>query len=266
MASAQYYGFASAATSHVGSVRKHNEDSWLDRGDIGLWVVADGMGGHQAGDVASRMIVESLGRLGAPADAVRFLQDVRTILGETNDRLLEEANRRGHGTVIGSTVVCLLAHGSHFACLWAGDSRLYRFRDGVLEQISRDHSQVQDMVDAGMLTAEEAESHPLANVITRAVGTQPDLVLDKVSDRLAANDIFLLCSDGLSKMVPDREVAAVLSVEPVGRIPDALIRLALAHGGKDNVTVIAVQVEDEVTVVPGKSALAEPTGDLEPIA
>jgi serine/threonine protein phosphatase PrpC len=246
------FGFASAAATHVGSVRKHNEDACLDRLDIGLWVVADGMGGHEAGDVASRTIVDTLAAVPAPADAGSFLADVRAALAQANDRLLSEARRRGPDAVIGSTVVALLAHASHFACLWAGDSRLYRFRGGVLERVTRDHSQVQEMVDAGALTEEEAERHPLANIITRAVGTHSDLTLDKVTDRLAANDLFLLCSDGLSKMASDSEIAAVLTAAPVARIPGMLIDLALSHGGKDNVTVVAVRVEeDEATIRPG---------------
>lgn len=263
MAPSSPFGFASAAATHVGMVRKHNEDACLDRGDIGLWVVADGMGGHEAGDVASGMIVEMLDAMPAPVDAGSFLAQVRTTLAETNERLLEEAQRRGPDAVIGSTVVVLLAHGSHFACLWAGDSRLYRFRGGTLEQVTRDHSQVQEMVDAGVLSEEEAERHPLANIITRAVGSQPDLELDKVTDRLAANDLFLLCSDGLSKMVPEGEIAAVLAVEPIAHIPGKLVDLALAYGGKDNVTVVVVQVEEEVTIRPGDVAIAQPAGDME---
>jgi len=133
----------------------------------------------------------------------------------------------------------------------------------VLTQVTRDHSEVQDMVDAGTLTAEEAEHHPLSNIITRAVGTQPDLALDKISEPLAANDIFLLCSDGLSKMAPESEIAAVMRTEPIARIPQKLIELALSHGGKDNVTVVVVQVEDEVTLRPGDVALGRPIGDLE---
>jgi serine/threonine protein phosphatase PrpC len=263
MAPSSPFGFASAAGTHVGMVRKHNEDACLDRGDIGLWVVADGMGGHEAGDVASGMIVAMLGAVSEPADAGSFLAQVRATLSETNERLIDEAQRRGPDAVIGSTVVVLLAHGSHFACLWAGDSRLYRFRSGVLEQVTRDHSQVQEMVEAGMLTEEEAERHPLANIITRAVGSQPDLVLDKVTDRLVANDLFLLCSDGLSKMVPETDIAAVLAVEPIAHIPAKLIELALAHGGKDNVTVVVVQVEEEITLRPGDVSMAQPVGDME---
>jgi len=236
------FTIASAAATHVGNVRKVNEDSCLERPDLGLWVVADGMGGHQAGDVASRLIVDRLGALAAPRDAGNFIAEVRARLGEANRELIEEAARRGGSAVIGSTVVALLCFGAFFAALWAGDSRLYRVRDGVLQQLTRDHSQVQEMVDAGLLTAEAAEHHPYANVITRAVGTSAGLELDKVTDRLAADDLFILCSDGLSKMVPDDEIAAIAARASLDELPQALVSAALANGGKDNVTVIAVQI------------------------
>ena len=242
MASPSDFAIASTALTHVGSVRKHNEDACLERPDIGLWVVADGMGGHQAGDVASRTIVESLAAIPVPSDAGSFIAEVRARLKESNQQLLEEAQRRGGDAVIGSTVVALLAHGAFFAALWAGDSRLYRLRGGVLQQLTRDHSQVQEMVDAGLLAPEAAERHPYANVITRAVGTSPALELDKVTDRLATGDIYLLCTDGLSKMVSDDEIAAILRDAPFGEVGEALIDAALARGGKDNVTAITVRV------------------------
>ena len=242
MASSVAFAIASTALSHVGSVRRHNEDACLERPDIGLWVVADGMGGHQAGDLASRTIVDSLAAFPAPSDAGSFIAEVRARLKESNQLLLDEAQRRGGNAVIGSTVVALLAHGAFFAVLWAGDSRLYRLRGGVLQQLTRDHSQVQEMVDAGLLAPEAAERHPYANVITRAVGTSPNLELDKLTDRIAAGDIYLLCTDGLSKMVSDEEIAAILRNTPPDDVAEALIDAALAHGGKDNVTAITVRI------------------------
>jgi serine/threonine protein phosphatase PrpC len=246
MSQRSVFEIESASGTHVGGVRKHNEDACLDRPDLGLWVVADGMGGHQAGDVASRLIIDSLGTMATPTDAVSFITEVRTRLKDSNSRLLEEARSRGADAVVGSTVVALLAFGAFFACLWAGDSRLYRYRKGEFLQLSRDHSQVQEMVDAGMLTPEAAEHHPYANVITRAVGTAPELELDKLTDRLAPDDIYLLCSDGLSKMVSDDEIADILHRSPLMKAPQALIEAALARGGKDNVTVITVQIGDRV--------------------
>jgi serine/threonine protein phosphatase PrpC len=235
------FALSSAMATHVGAVRRHNEDAGLDRREIGLWAVADGMGGHAAGEVASQLIVDSLSAIEAPADPGGFLAEVRTRLSNANLKLIEEAARRGT-PVVGSTVVVLLAHGEFFACLWAGDSRLYRLRNGELRRLTRDHSQVWEMVEAGVLDEAAAEHHASANIITRAVGAQPDLVLDKVSDRLAADDLFLLCTDGLSKMVPDREIAELLRGAPLPLIPEALIAAALARGGRDNVTVVVVRI------------------------
>jgi serine/threonine protein phosphatase PrpC len=236
------FALESAGATDVGSVRRINEDAWLGRPDIGLWAVADGMGGHQAGDVASREVIDRLTDLRITNDASDLLAAVRSAIDAANRALRAEAARRDAGTVIGTTVVALMAHGGHFACLWAGDSRLYRWRQGGLEQLSHDHSHVQDMVDAGVLTAQEAERHPMANVITRAVGTQDSLALDQISDALAPGDIFLVCTDGLSKMVPEPEIAAILGRNAIADQPAALIEAAIAHGGADNVTAVVVGV------------------------
>ncbi len=242
MTSSAAFALASAGGSSVGAVRKINEDAWVARPDIGLWAVADGMGGHQAGDVASRTVVDRLGDVAPPADAAGLLRGVEEAVGRANHALREEARQRDHGTMIGTTVVAFMAHGGHFACLWAGDSRLYRWRSGALAQLSRDHSHVQDMIDAGILSAAEAEHHPMANVITRAVGTHDTLTLDRVTDALAAGDIFLLCTDGLTKMVPDLEIAGILQSTTLAEQPAALIAAAMAHGGADNVTAVVVGV------------------------
>jgi serine/threonine protein phosphatase PrpC len=223
-------------------VRKHNEDSYLSRPEIGLWVVADGMGGHQAGDVASQAIVHSLEQMDDPVDGVQFIREVRQRLAEVNEQLMAEAATRGNGAVIGSTVVALLAFGSYFACVWAGDSRLYRLRDGTFLQMNRDHSQVQEMVDAGLLEPELAESHPLGNVITRAVGVHENLELDKVTDQLIPGDVFLLCSDGLSKTADGPDIARILAETELAEAPQRLVDAALQAGGNDNVTVIAIQI------------------------
>jgi protein phosphatase/serine/threonine-protein phosphatase Stp1 len=179
--------------THNGTKRKHNEDTWVDRPDLGIWAVADGAGGHQAGEVASGMIAEALDSLPPGLSAPELLGAVRARIAETHRALREEAARRGGNTMIASTLVALLARGEHFACLWAGDSRAYMVRDGEMRQITKDHSLVQELVDSGTIAAEDAESHPHANIITRAVGADiDDLVLDKVSGRLQHGDRFLL--------------------------------------------------------------------------
>jgi serine/threonine protein phosphatase PrpC len=243
------FAVASAADTDVGLVRKQNEDAFLDRPDIGLWVVADGMGGHQDGRLASTSIVDALASLPEPTDGTSFIGEVRARLTEVNQQLVATAAAREGHVVIGSTVVAFMTFGHFFACLWAGDSRLYQFRRGQLTQVTRDHSQVQEMVDAGLLSPDQAESHPLGNVITRAVGVAPVLELDKVTDPLEQDDLFLLCSDGLFKGMSDEQVALVLGEAPFETIPRTLIDTAMAGGSKDNVTAVVVRIGPEKTAV-----------------
>jgi serine/threonine protein phosphatase PrpC len=160
-----------------------------------------------------------------------------------NDQLQQEAVQQGGDRLSASTVVTLLVFGQHFACAWAGDSRLYLVRDYRLRQISRDHSEVQEMVDHGVLTPEEARTHPRANVVTRAVGAHDALQIDKVQDRVRHDDIFLLCSDGLTKMIEDREIAALLGGDrPIEMSVEMLVDKTLERGATDNVTVVGVQL------------------------
>jgi len=229
--------FQSWAVSHPGAVRSHNEDSFVDRPDLGLWAVADGAGGHDAGEVASGMLKEALDAIPPGLSASELLAQVRLKVEDVHHSLREEAARRGPHSVIASTLVVLLARDGHFACLWAGDSRVYLLRDGTLAQVTRDHSLVQELVDAGAISAAEAEGHPRANVITRAVGAAEALELDKVSDRLAVGDRFLLCSDGLNKTLSDAELGGMLA-DPGPA--DRLVAEALARRASDNITVVAV--------------------------
>ncbi len=233
--------FRSSAMTHPGAKRKHNEDSYVDRPDLGLWAVADGAGGHEAGEVASHMIATALDAIPAGLPASEMLARVRLAVDETHQALRTEAERRGPGILVASTVVVMLARGEHFACLWAGDSRAYLLRGGELRQITRDHSLVQELIEAGAIEPHEAENHPRANVITRAVGAElDDFVLDKVSDRLQPGDRFLLCSDGLCKTLSADELAALLGASN-GVSPQAMIDAALARSVSDNVTAVTVE-------------------------
>ena len=170
--------------------------------------------------------------------AAEMLAQVRLRIDAVHRDLQARAAAAGPGRIIATTIVVLLARGGHFACLWAGDSRAYRLRDGALERLTRDHSVVQDLVQAGLIDDGDAEAHPQANVITRAVGAHGDLELDKVSARIAPGDLFLLCSDGLFKALPEAGIAAVLAT---GGGPDGLVAAALAQGARDNVTALAVR-------------------------
>jgi serine/threonine protein phosphatase Stp1 len=227
----------SSAATHPGAIRPRNEDNLLDRADLGLWAVADGAGGHGSGEVASAAIIEALDSIPPGLSAAEMLAQVRLRLAGVHAALQAQAEARGTGGIIASTVVVLLLRGAHFAALWAGDSRIYLLRGGALHRITHDHSLVQEMVDAGTLSAEAAEAHPHANIITRAVGAEGPLELDKVADRLYAGDRFLLCSDGVFKELPEAEITACL-IE--GTDAQALVERAIAAGGRDNVSVVLV--------------------------
>jgi len=244
----QVFHYTSAALSDVGRVRSLNEDSFLDRPDIGLWVVADGMGGHDAGDFASGLIVERLDKLQPPSSARSFLNEVKRLLIEVNDELRRRAQALGEDCVIGSTVVAFLIYGRHYACLWAGDSRIYRLHRGRLQRLTRDHSYVQEMIDSGVLTPDEAAEHPQGNVITRAVGAAEELRLDSDYAELMDEDIVMLCSDGLSGAVDDVEICQLLREKLVDECPTALVNLALDKGSTDNVTVVVLKVSEDSTV------------------
>jgi serine/threonine protein phosphatase PrpC len=243
------FSVASAAATDAGAVRKHNEDAFLTRPEIGLWVVADGMGGHNDGRLASNAIVEALADIPEPTDGLSFIGEVRARIAAVNQRLLSIAAERGEGQVIGSTVVALMTFGRFFACLWAGDSRLYQLRRGQLHQVTRDHSQVQEMVDAGLLAPYQADNHPLGNIITRAVGVHPVLHLDKITDPLEQDDIFLLCSDGVTKVVDDGALTKILTETQLSAVPQTLIQAALDAGSKDNITAVVIRIGPEKTVV-----------------
>lgn len=228
---------ASHAATHAGAVRPRNEDALLERPDLGLWAVADGAGGHGAGDVASAAIVAALQVIPPGLSAAELLAQVRLRLQAVHAELQEEAERRGPGRILASTVVVMLARGDHFAMLWAGDSRGYLLRQGMLTRVTRDHSLVQELVDQGTLREEEAESHPQANVITRAIGAHGELELDKVSGRIAEGDRFLLCTDGLFKTIAEAEITAMLAA---GADASAIVTEAVGRGARDNVSAVGV--------------------------
>jgi len=234
--------WSSTSRTDVGMVRELNEDALLDRPAIGLWVVADGMGGHTAGDVASQMIRDRLAEIEAPESLSSFVDTVEGRLMEVNATLREMASR-GEQQTIGSTVVALLAHGRHAVCLWAGDSRAYRLRDQRLEQVSEDHALVQELVAKGVLTPEQAAGHPQANLVTRAVGAGDLLLVDAEIVELRAGDRFLLCSDGLDKELSAADIGELLGRRDGGNASEALVDLALERGSRDNVSVVAVEID-----------------------
>jgi serine/threonine-protein phosphatase Stp1 len=228
------------ARTNVGMVRKVNEDSVLSAPEIAIWAVADGVGGHQAGDFASQTLMAKLHDLPAAQPVDDKVAGIRKVIEDHHEYLRDVASERG-GDTIATTIVALTIDGWHYHCQWAGDSRLYLRRDGTLTRISHDHSYVQDLVDQGLWKAEEAESHPRANVITSAVGAGDKIRIDKRDGGVMPGDIFLICTDGLTRMVPEAKINQTLAGQSLGAVADELIALALAAGGRDNVSVVLVR-------------------------
>jgi protein phosphatase len=235
--------WSSAARTDVGLVRSRNEDAVLDRPDRRMWAVADGMGGHAHGDLASNMAVEALALLPTPGELQQAVSGARAQLLAVNRALLAEAAAR-QLTVIGSTVVLLLAGGRSAACLWAGDSRIYLSRGGSLLQLTRDHNQFEELQARNNLTSAEALAWPGGNMITRALGAAEVLELEEIQVQVSDGDLFLLCSDGLSNAVSPEAMFTALASRDCGRAADALLALALANGGRDNISVIVVRADD----------------------
>jgi len=235
--------WSSYAISNTGRVRKHNEDSMLDRPEIGLWAVADGMGGHAKGDVASQMIVESLKNIHEGTSLARYVDDIEDSIISVNKSLVEKARESVKKVTIGSTVVILLAYDKYCVYIWAGDSRLYRLRGRKLQQITTDHSQVEQYVEQGLISREDALKHPHGNMITRAVGATDELYLDMDMQEMVSGDRYLLCSDGLTKHIPDHDIEQFLASGNPQECCTQLVNTTLERGAVDNVTAIVIDIE-----------------------
>lgn len=236
--------FECVSRTHVGLRRKINEDSvFVDTGR-GLWAVADGMGGHEAGEVASAMVTDALRRLPEADDLDELAERAVETIGDVNRALIELArsNGREDAGTIGTTVVGLAIADGAFRCFWMGDSRAYRLRDGEIVRITHDHSLVQELVDAGMLKPEEAEAHENANLITRAVGVAEKAEVEIVSGDVRTGDQFLLASDGLTRLVGDDELTAELERGSPDEAADHLIQTVLGRGAPDNVSLVIVKL------------------------
>lgn len=236
--------FSSAGRTDTGKLRSHNEDAVLIRDDVGLWVVADGLGGHSAGDYASRMIVERLGHLRRPDNVFDFIETIEDTLDSINAELRRTAAQRGVD-LIGSTVALLIHHRDYMLCGWVGDSRVYCFDDGQLRQATRDHAHGvdNDMTHVGPKDGERPPPQPGGGVLTRAIGAEERLFVDWVVAARRPGMQFLLCSDGVNKEMTDRELEAAFRADTT---PPTLIgtifETSLARGARDNVSAIVVRI------------------------
>ena len=224
----------SVARSHVGLVRAINEDRVFDCPERSVWAVADGMGGHAGGDLAAQAVVDRLRGLTAGDRTLRFT-DMLVALGQANGDIRQRNDRLRISA--GATVVAAMIDSATAHIAWAGDSRAYRLRDGTLDLLTHDHSVVQELVDAGLLSADRAESHPQSHVVTRALGVDDDPRLQTVSVRLKPGDRLLLCSDGLSRSLAATDAAG----ETIDTLADRMLANALARDGSDNVSLIILE-------------------------
>ncbi|MEN8175577.1 MAG: protein phosphatase 2C domain-containing protein [Pseudomonadota bacterium] len=230
------------AESHIGTARENNEDALSVRSELGLWVVADGMGGAAAGEVASALAVEEIvARVARGEGLVEAIQGAH--------RAILAAPARGRGSVgMGTTVVALRLHPNSYELAWVGDSRAYLFREGKLRQLSRDHSLVQSMVDRGEITPQEARFHPHRNIITRVLGAleSTGVMSERVGGTTHRGDVLLLCTDGLNGEIDDETISAVLSAaEGPQKAAERLVEAALSAGGQDNITALVVAVDQD---------------------
>ncbi len=229
----------STGLSDIGYVRTVNEDAHLDARENNLWVVADGMGGHSFGDKASQTIIEQLVDFRPGADMANDIQDLERRIITANS----ECRRMAEGSVMGSTVAALYASDPYCFFLWAGDSRIYRYRGGELTQVTEDHSLVQELVSMGELKREDMERHPSSHIITRAVGVHTELQLEIQYALVEPGDRYLICSDGLYKDLTAAEIATGMGGASIELAVRSLVDHALQRGGSDNTTAIVIQAE-----------------------
>jgi serine/threonine protein phosphatase PrpC len=244
--------FQSGASTHPGKVRSLNEDAYLVHPRSGLWAIADGMGGHDAGQLASSTIIETLRAIGPADSAADLLARCESGVVEANGALKRLATERG-SAIVGATVAVLLTFEENYACVWSGDSRIYRIRDGTIAQLSRDHTEIQDLIETGLITAEEGRLSPRRNIVTRAIGVYDAPELEIEYGALAGDDIFVLCSDGLTAHVEDHEIYHCVVNRIAQEACNLLVELALERGGFDNITVIVVRYRPQ----PRAGSLAE---------
>ncbi|MEJ0065099.1 MAG: protein phosphatase 2C domain-containing protein [Caulobacteraceae bacterium] len=248
--------FFEAHASHPGAVRSENEDAFLARGGEGFWLVADGMGGLDDGQWASRTLAMELAEAPFSGDLERDAATVAEVIRHANFVIFKESTERKNH--MGSTAVALLVRGARFAVVWAGDSRLYLWRDGALSQVTVDHTQVQQMVDAGYLTKREAHDHPMSHVLARAVGTQAELETETLVGDVRAGDLFLLCSDGLPRVLEDEEIGREVEAgNPVAMV-ERMLAIALERGSPDNVTIMTIGCVDPAGAMAGAMAARAP--------
>ena len=249
------------AVSDTGRKRRHNEDSFVVRPP--LFAVADGMGGAQAGEVASRLAVEAIADDDGAGDGEGR---VAALVREANRRVYERAGTDSATSGMGTTMTLALVENGTVAIGHVGDSRAYLVRDGMLEQLTQDHSLVAELIRSGKLSPEEADSHPQRSVITRALGTDPDVDVDTYTIESQPGDVFLLCSDGLTSMVGDAAILEAIAEhrDDLDGAARELVVRANRGGGEDNITVVFFEITEDGAVAPEQTAVFPTPAEPEP--
>ncbi|CCE06321.1 conserved hypothetical protein [Bradyrhizobium sp. STM 3843] len=245
--------FDVGSVTHAGRVRPRNEDSCLVRTDVGLWAVADGMGGHEAGDLASRIVVQSLDAIAMPGSAADLLAECEQRLFSANRQILALSHER-QGAIIGTTAAVLLVRDGYYACVWAGDSRVYLINRGSISQVSHDHSELEELIAGGTLSRDDVKDWP-SNAITRAVGVVDDPEFEVVTGPAEPEDVFVICSDGLTKHLQDNEILQYVTTRRAQVACDDMLALALDRGGLDNVTIVVIRLLAPRSSEPTRSPL-----------
>ena len=242
------FQISSDGVTDTGHVRNKNEDSILVHADENVWIVADGMGGHHAGDFASQTITNNLSLFKQHTsldDSILLLEE--NILN-SNSAIRKKSDKLGRNATIGSTVVCVYIWHNLLFTFWAGDSRLYRFRDAKLERLTEDHSYVEELVRMGKIEARDAEEHPAANVVLKAVGIDDKLCLDFDYFEVQDEDIYIICSDGLYKDLEETKITTIIESNPedMAELSQALLAASLDAGGTDNTSIITLKMRQKV--------------------
>lgn len=233
----EYYGL-----SDIGLVREHNEDAWQAHPEKGLFLLADGMGGHQAGEVAATMSLEKIEEY-FPSKIIHPIEVIKQVIQKTNAYVYQQAKNNELLSGMGTTLCCLFFIEEEAIYAHVGDSRIYRFRDDQLELLTADHSLFNELLTSHALTIEEAESYPYKHVLTKAIGTHPNVEPTIHSSYLLSGDLYLICSDGLTNFVLNEEIQEILSQsKALKEAGNMLVDLAKKHGGGDNATVILIRV------------------------
>lgn len=238
------FNISSNGVTHTGHVRSKNEDSILVNTAESVWTVADGMGGHHAGDFASQTITDNIGLFKQHETLDGSILLLEENILNSNATIRKKSYKLGRNATIGSTVVCVYVWQNYLFTFWAGDSRLYRYRNSALERLTEDHSYVEELVKMGKIDAKEAEDHPAANVVLKAVGIDDHLCMDFEYFEIQQGDIYIICSDGLYKDLDEDRITPIIESNPddMTALSESLLSSSLDSGGTDNTSIITLKV------------------------